>query len=87
MFVKSIGISDEELGSKTIFFKTIGAVKWEELTDLTYMFTELTSEIIVFLAYIDASEAENFRKAHCKMAKDITEINLGDAMVYKDNQN
>jgi hypothetical protein len=50
------------------------------------MFSELTSDIMIFLIYIDQSEEENFKKSHTKSAKDMSEINIGDYLKYIDGK-
>ena len=47
------------------------------------MFTELTTEVVIFLIYVDKSEAEQFKKSHVKIPKDISEINVGDEIIYQ----
>lgn len=50
------------------------------------MFSELTSDIMIFLIYLDQSEEENFKKIHSKTAKDMSEINIGDYVKYIDGK-
>lgn len=55
MLVKSCDISNEDLEKKAIFFKTIGMKKWQLVEDPTYLFTELTSEILLFIVCLPES--------------------------------
>ena len=49
MLVKSCDITAEDLSKKVIFYKTIGVKKWQILEDPTYLFTELTSETVLYI--------------------------------------
>lgn len=51
------------------------------------MFTELTSQILIFLAYFDSNDAFLFKKNHCKIAQSIMDLNLGDEIKYDHSQN
>lgn len=51
------------------------------------MFTELTSQILIFLAYFDANAAFLFKKNHCKVAQNIIDVNLGDEIRFDHSQN
>jgi hypothetical protein len=46
------------------------------------MFSEMTSEVLIYLMYLDEQEAEQFRKSHSRVAKDMTEVNVGDYVKY-----
>jgi hypothetical protein len=61
--------------------------KWEEIQDLTYMFTEITPELIIFLIYVDKSEVEQFKRNHQRIPKEILDINMGDTLCYSDSIN
>lgn len=61
--------------------------KWEELPELNFMFTELTSQILIFLAYFDPNDAFLFKKNNCKIAQTINDVNLGDEIKYDHPQN
>lgn len=67
-----------------MFYKTVWLDKWEELDSTEIMFNELTAEVNIFLCYLDKDDAEEFRKVYGKVPKDISEINLGDELVYTD---
>ena len=51
------------------------------------MFTEITPELIIFLIYIDKSEAELFKKNHQRIPKEIVEVNVGDQLCYSETIN
>lgn len=69
-----------------IYYKTIGMQKWEELEDFTYLFTELSSSVLIFLVCLSKQEQEVFNKSHQRVAKDATEANVGDYLIYKDGK-
>ncbi len=46
------------------------------------MFTELTSEIMIFLAYFDSNDSILFKKNHCRVAQSILDVNIGDEIRY-----
>ena len=46
-------------------------VKWEEIIELKYILSELTSDIMIFLIYLNEIDEENFKKIHTKITKDM----------------
>jgi hypothetical protein len=56
--------------------------KWEQLDDVSYLFTELTPDILIFLVCLPIEEKETFKKSHQKQPRDVTEVNLGDQLTY-----
>jgi len=59
-------------------------VKWEQIPELDYMFSELTTDAVIFIVYLDPSEEEIFKKNHMKIPKHVGEINAGDYVKYID---
>jgi len=51
------------------------------------MFSEMSSEVIIYMIYLDSAEAEQFRKSHFKVAKDMAEVNVGDYIKYIEKDN
>ena len=49
MLTKSCDVSSEELENKVIFYKTIGMKKWQLIEDPSYLFTELSSDILLYM--------------------------------------
>ena len=56
--------------------------RWQILEDPSYLFTELSSEIMLYLVCFAKEEKDAFLKAHHKKPRDVTEVNLGDTIIY-----
>ncbi len=52
---RSIDIQKADLPGKLVYYKTMGMVKWEPIPELDYMFSELTTDVVIFMVYIDLS--------------------------------
>lgn len=50
---RSIDIDADDLKRKKIYYKTIGMVRWEPIDELDFMFSEITSDVMIFLIYLD----------------------------------
>lgn len=87
MLIKSCDVSEKDIEKKTIFFKTIGMKRWQLLDDPSYLFAELSSELMIFLVCLSEDEKELFQKNHQKSPKDPTEVNSGDILTYSDSNN
>ena len=84
MLLKSCDIAEEDLDKHVIFYKTIGMKRWQLLDDPCFLFTELTSDILVYLICLPKKEKDTFLKSHQRNPRDVTEINLGDYLTYVD---
>jgi hypothetical protein len=51
------------------------------------MFTYLTSEILIFLAYFEGEDSLTFKKNHCKIGQTTLDVNLGDEIRYDHPKN
>ena len=87
VLLSSCQITEEELQSKIVYYKTIGMKTWEEVDDVSMLFAELTSEVLVFLVCLSEDQKEAFQKAHQRQAKSVTEVNLGDYLIFLDAKN
>lgn len=66
-------------GGKTVFFKALSMGKWQEIKDLTYKASELSSECIIFMAVFSKEEEEIFRRHHISpQTGDLSALNIGD---------
>lgn len=82
--VMEVIIGESDIHSKSIYFKTIGMPKWEEITDYEIALGELSMEIIIFLVVVDAKEKKSFEKAFLRNApQSIMEINVGDEIKFE----
>jgi hypothetical protein len=86
LLTRSIDIQKADLPGKRVYYKTIEMVKWEPIPDLDYMFSELTTDVVIFVVYIDLSIEETFKKHHIRIPKHISEINVGDYLKFTDPQ-
>lgn len=61
--------------------------KWQLLDDPSYLFAELSSELMIFLVCLPEDEKDNFLKNHQKVPKSPTDVNSGDLLTYVDLSN
>ena len=81
---KSCEISDDKLKDYRIFFKTCEMTAWEEVKDASVSLGELSSLVIIYVVCLPKKESDVFLKNHQKTPTTVTEVNLGDSLVYRD---
>lgn len=65
LLAKAMELSLTDLQEFRVYFKTCSMFKWEELPDLSIRTAEISSDQIVFLAFVIKEEADVFAEINC----------------------